>query len=418
MKKIIYLCVIFLFVLSIKIYPELLSWDDVLKEAKQNNLKLKQAELNLKETDLKLKRAKAEFYPQISLGSSINKTYRENYESDITYSYNASLSYTLFSGFSRINNLKLQIVELQISKENYRRQLSDIVSELKQGFFDLYFCQQRILLAEKILQRRQQNYELIKFKYESGREDLGNLLRVEADLLQAKYELESAKRNYEIATRKFLKTIGRETFKEIEVRIDTIPSQEIDHFLKQDIDSLISKTPEYKIKYYQLEKTKIQQKIAKSAFYPTASMSLNYGLTDTKPIPDRKNWSLSLSLRATYNLFNGFKDITDLKIANLNIKTAEIELKNTELSLQNSLYALKNNIVDLEEFLAVREKYLKALETQAEIISTKYTNGLATYYDWYQTEESYINMQKNLLNLKEELISKKIEFKKFLGETE
>ncbi|MEM4368341.1 MAG: TolC family protein, partial [Candidatus Anstonellales archaeon] len=96
----------------------------------------------------------------------------------------------------------------------------------------------------------------------------------------------------------------------------------------------------------------------------------------------------------------------------------EIELKDTKLNLQNNFYILKNNIVDLEELVAVREKYLKALETQAEIVSIKYTNGIANYYDWYQTEESYINMQKNLLNLKEELMSKKIELKKFLGDTE
>lgn len=417
MRKMIYLIVVLFLPFSV-LYSEILSWEDALKEAKQNNLKLKQAELNLEETNLKLKRAKSELYPQIFLGSSVNKTYKENYESDIIYSYNASLSYTLFSGFSRINNLKLQTIELQISQENLRRQLSDLISEIKQEFFSLYYCKQKILLAEKILKRRQQNYELIKFKYESGREDLGNLLRVEADFLYAKYELENAKRNYEITMRKFLKTIGKEIFNNIEINVDSMPAVDIKPLFTQDTETLISQTPEYKIKYYQLEKNKIQQKIIKSAFYPTASFSLNYLLTDTKPIPDKRNWSLSLALRATYNIFNGFKDLTDLKIANINIKTAEIELKDTKLNLQNNFYILKNNIVDLEELVAVREKYLKALETQAEIVSIKYTNGIANYYDWYQTEESYINMQKNLLNLKEELMSKKIELKKFLGDTE
>ncbi|MFN3551422.1 MAG: TolC family protein, partial [Endomicrobiia bacterium] len=225
-----------------------------------------------------------------------------------------------------------------------------------------------------------------------------------------------AKRDYEQKVRQLLKTIGRDGF--VELKVETtfdLDLEDVYNLFKRNIDDLILEIPEYKIKKYKVEQTKLQEKIAKSDFYPTISASVGYGLSDTEFIPNYNKWSLSIGLKANYIVFNGFKNLNDLKIVNTKIKTAEIDLYDTKLNLQNNFYLLKNEFFGLKELLTVKEKYLKALEKQSEIITIKYANGLTTYYDWYQTEESFINLQKSLLNLKKELIISEIELKKFLG---
>jgi outer membrane protein TolC len=406
------------FFISSLFSQQVVKWNDVLKEAKEKNLQLKQAEISLQQTNLKIERVKSEFYPRLNFSASSVKNYSKNFDSDIVYSYNLSLGIDLFNGFSTINNLRLQLVELLITQENFKRVYVDTVSSLKESFINLYFVQENIALAEKILQRRKQNYELVKLKYESGSEDLGSLLRVEADMLQAEYELKKLQREREVVIRQLLKILAKENFVDIKVETISELDEDIERIINQNVADVIKQTPEYKIKQYQLLETQIQAKLAKSNFYPTVSFSANYGFSDTKPIPDKDKWNLSLSLRASYNIFNGFRDITDLKIANNNIKTAEFELENTKLNLVNNFYVLQNNYIDAKELLVVREKYLQALEKQAEIVSIKYANGLATYYDWYQTEESFISMQKSLLDLKKQLILSKIDIIKFLGEIE
>jgi outer membrane protein TolC len=406
------------FFISSLFSQQVVKWDDVLKEAKEKNLQLKQTEISLQQTKLKIEKIKSEFYPRLNFSASSIKNYSKNFDSDIVYSYNLSLGIDLFNGFSTINNLRLQFVELLITQENFKRVYVDTVSSLKESFINLYFVQENIALAEKILQRRKQNYELVKLKYESGSEDLGSLLRVEADMLQAEYELKKLQREREVVIRQLLKIFAKENFVDIKVETISELDEDIEKIINQDVADVIKQTPEYKIKQYQLLETQIQAKLAKSNFYPTVSFSANYGFSDTKLIPDKDKWNLSLSLRASYNIFNGFRDITDLKIANNNIKTAEFELENTKLNLVNNFYVLQNNYIDAKELLVVREKYLQALEKQAEIVSIKYANGLATYYDWYQTEESFINMQKSLLDLKKQLILSKIDIIKFLGKIE
>ncbi len=415
MKRFLFFSIILYFLVSNLAGQQILRWEEVIKEAKQKNPQLKQAEINLKQTELKIKQAEAEFYPQVSFSFLAGKNYSKNYESDINYSYNLSLGFTLFSGFSRINNLKLQLIELQIMQENYRRIWVDLISNLRENFINLYYIQQETILARKIYERRKQNYELVKLKYESGKEDLGALLRVEADMLQSEYELRKAKREKELAVRELLRNIGRDDFLELNVEEDFTVSGDVDEILKKPIEELIKETPEYKIKQYQLTKNKLQTKIAKSNFYPNVSISASYSLSDKKIIPDPDRWNLSLGLRLSYNIFNGFKDLNDLKIANINIKTAEFDLYDTKLSLINNFYSLRNSYIDDKELLTIKEKYLQALQKQAEITTVKYVNGLSTYYDWYQTEDSFINAQKNLLSLKKELILSELRLKKFLG---
>jgi outer membrane protein TolC len=161
--------------------------------------------------------------------------------------------------------------------------------------------------------------------------------------------------------RQLLKILAKENFVDIKVETISELDEDIEKIINQDVADVIKQTPEYKTKQYQLLETQIQAKLAKSNFYPTVSFSANYGFSDTKPIPDKDRWNLSLSLKASYNIFNGFRDITDLKIANNNIKTAEFELENTKLNLINKFYVLKNTYIDAKELLVVREKYLQAL---------------------------------------------------------
>lgn len=158
-----------------------------------------------------------------------------------------------------------------------------------------------------------------------------------------------------------MKILAKENFVDIKVETISELDEDIEKIINQDVADVIKQIPEYKIKQYQLLETQIQAKLAKSNFYPTVSFSANYGFSNTKPIPDKDKWNLSLSLKASYNIFNGFRDITDLKIANNNIKTAEFELENTKLNLMNNFYVLKNNYIDAKELLVVREKYLQAL---------------------------------------------------------
>jgi len=139
------------FFISSLFSQQVVKWDDVLKEAKEKNLQLKQTEISLQQTKLKIEKIKSEFYPRLNFSASSIKNYSKNFDSDIVYSYNLSLGVDLFNGFSTINNLRIQLVELLIAQENFKRMFVNTISSLKESFINLYFVQENIALAEKIL---------------------------------------------------------------------------------------------------------------------------------------------------------------------------------------------------------------------------------------------------------------------------
>lgn len=397
------------------VYSQPLTWDDVLSEAKIKNTALKKSVETINQTKLQYRRTKTNFFPQFSAGAGTSVSDSEYSKPSNQYSYNVSGSLSLYSGLSDVNKLKIKDIELKIVEERYRRTLADMVYNLKKSFIDLLYAQELVSLTEKILQRRIQNYELLKFKYESGREDKGSLLRVEADKLQAEYDFEKSKRNLTTASAQLAKDIGRDSFDIITVTGSFIvPS--VDKNI--NIYHQVEKIPEVIISNLILQKNVLEIEVTKGNYRPEISMSGSLSLGDNKIIPESNKWNSSLSLRLSYPLYTAGRNVYDLKIANSNWQTAELDFKDTKLQVTVKLQSALNSFIDSTENLKVRKKYFEASEEQSNITSTKYINGLVSYNDWYSIEENYINAQKSLLNAKKEVKIAEIYLKNVLGVSE
>ncbi len=407
--------IIFVLISFSYLYSQQLTWEQVLSEAKEKNISLKQSYQNLEQARIQYYRTRTNFYPQAtaSAGSSISDS--PNIEPKHQYSYNISASISLYSGLSDLNRLKIRTLELKIAEQRYKRTLADMVYNLKKSFLDLLYAQELVSLSEKILQRRIQNFELVKFKYESGREDLGSLLRVEADKLQAEYDLSRAKRNLKIVSMQLAKEIGKENFDIIKVTGSFVSDLNID----KDLDYTkfqIENIPEILIAKLNLQKSILEIEVTKGNYRPEVTLSGNAGFTDNKIIPENDKWSTGLNLRLTYPLYTAKRNVYDLKIANSNKEIAELDFENTKLQIITKLQSAINNYIDSVENIKVRERYLQASEEQATIISVKYMNGLTSYNEWYSVEENYINSQKLLLNAKRDAGIAEIYLKNVLGE--
>ena len=86
MRRIFFITITTYFLILNLTAQQIFSWEEILKQAKEKNPQLKQAELNLQQVELKIEQAKAEFYPQVSFSFSSGKNYSKNYESDINLS--------------------------------------------------------------------------------------------------------------------------------------------------------------------------------------------------------------------------------------------------------------------------------------------------------------------------------------------
>jgi outer membrane protein len=404
-----WLCPIIFFTASSALC-EMVSRESVCAQTLKNNPSVIAAKLKVDNARLAYHRSLGEYLPVVSLSGSLRQSETNgNYSRDNSFGLNASLS--VFSGFETYNGVKIKSVELQSAQVSYDRAVSDAVYETLVQYVNLLWAYETAELSEKIYERRKENRDMIKLKYNSGNVDIGSLERVEADVEMAGYDLRKAKRYIETACAALLKAVGRSDGAVLE------PSEKIEIGEKEienpDFNALVKELPEFLIADFSAEGAKFQVSKTKSAWLPDISVSGGVSRSGQDWFPDVSGWNAGISI--SYALFNGGQTIADVKSAKNSAQIAQENLRDTLNSLKAKAVANYNSLADYYENVAVRERYLNASSLQAEISARKYVNGLTTYQDWYSIENDFISSQKSLLDAKKNAALEKAKWDNFLG---
>ena len=403
------------------VFAEALVWEDVLREAKEKNPRVISARQSLKSASLSYKSSFTSFLPQISASAGWSKSssitsfesFAEGGREDEEFNYGISGRLSVFSGFKNSSKLKQERAGLKQEEAKFKRTFSDMIYDLKVAFAQVLKAQNTISLSEEILKRRRENTQIVKLRYEAGREDKGAYLRSEADLYQAEYEFSKAKRNLKTQQTKLLKEMGRDEFEVTAVSgtFKVVPPEGILSF-----QELLAQSPDYLVARYGVDSAKYNLRYTKGAFYPQISFSGGTSRSGPEWPLERARWGLGLSL--SYPFFSGGKEIYNWKIAQTDKLKSEENLREVKQQILLGLEQAYSGLIDAVENVKVREKYFIASQERAKISRVKYVNGLISYQDWDAIENDFINSEKSLLDAKFNAFVASAEWKKVLGEEE
>ncbi|MDI6757509.1 MAG: TolC family protein, partial [Endomicrobiia bacterium] len=358
--------------------------------------------------------AHSTFLPQFWASASALRRASEGVETD-SYSLGISGSLSLFEGFAGVRTLALRKTDLSIAEIKYRRDVSDAVYGMRSAFVGLLWAQEQLSLSREILERRAKNSELVRLKYEAGREDKGSYLRVEADRGQAEIEVRRAERYLATAARSFLTQLGLDA--SAAKKPQTVGGFTLDIYdpnpAAPDFAALASSTPEYLESKKRLDAARLERGISHSRFWPDVSAAVSVGRSGEAFPPEDEARSASVNL--SWRFFSGGADLFNTLAARDNVLVREADFKAAFLDAALSLESAWSDYIDAMESVVVREKYLDASRSQSEIVSARYLNGLVTYQEWYQVENDFINSKKFYLLAKREAGLKEAYWKKALG---
>ena len=413
------------------VFAKALVWEDVLAEAKKKNPGIISAHQSLKSARLSYRSAFTNFLPQLSASAGWKKSssitsfesFAEGGSENEEFDYGISGRLSIFSGFKNSSKLKQERAELKREKAKFKRTVSDTVYDLKVAFAQVLRGQETISLSEEILKRRRENTQLVKLRYEAGREDKGAYLRSEADLYQAEYEFSKAKRNLKTQQMKLLKEMGRDEFEPrpsergvgeviaVSGVFKVAPPEGILSF-----QELLAENPDYLVARYGVDSSKYNLRYVRGAFYPQISFSGSTSRSGPEWPLERARWNVGLSL--SYPFFSGGKKIYDLKIARTDKVKSEENFREIKQEILFQIEQVYNGLIDAVENVKVREKYFIASQERAKISGVKYINGFISYQDWDAIENEFINSKKSLLGAKFNAFVAWAEWKKVLGKGE
>jgi len=366
-----------------------ITWKEVVSLAEKNGYALKSTAYQTEAARLGYYRSFSSYLPQLSLSASLGETTAGTLAASArSTAYGLSITQPLFTGLDNYYGSRLAKINYEYYLALQKKNTADFYLELRRAFIDLAIAHENLELLKSIRERRKNNAEMIKLRYESGREDLGALKRAEADLVDAEFALSVETRAEELAKLKLKQLISAEVDK-IEDELQAKAPENV------DFDQLLEQVPSLIMSVKQLEQAEINWQQTLSEFLPNLSLSASYRKSgsDWPPTSDSSSWTLSFS----YPFFPGGSNLVDRIMYAVKYEQAKQDFYKTKDDLRYALASFFKEYKDAVEALNSARLYLEASSLRAEIARAKYMNGLMDYDEWDRIENDYINYQKSFL---------------------
>ena len=389
-------------------------FDECVKELIANNPDLYAAREGVNVARANVLSSYSPFLPQLSAAGSANRNNQEldtGYEATTAYNAGLTANQNIFNGFqdiARLNQSRAQFTQAEI---NLQRIKSNLGANLREAFTELLFAQDFLVLDENISSRRKENVALVGMRFEAGTEDKGSLLRSQAFYSQAMLDVLESKRRINVTQRNLNKVLGRQD------GIGIAVTGAWEHIMPPpppEFQELAKTTPEYRKADAQCKIVREQIRVVRSDFFPSWSVSADYGLNDDQSfIPHNKSWSVGTSIGL--DIVNGGQTIFALRAAHAQLRSTEAQLMSAANSIFSTLEEKFTSWQNAVDRVRLQTQLLEAAETRMEIARIKYSNGLMTFQDWDYIENELITNQQNMLSTQRNAIIAQAEWEKSVG---
>ena len=392
------ICLIFFLLtacLTIQVMAEeVLTWDDCVKEAKQNHPDLISAQEKLNQARANKAITKSSFLPQISTGLSGKTSKISTKGTTDTYSYDVTSRQLLFDGFRTSYDIASAAEDIKSAQYDYEMISSNVRLRLRVAFVELLRIQDLLNITEDIANRRNKNVELVKLRYEAGREHKGSLLTAQANLAQAEFEVAQAKRNSSLARRRLTKELGRMKLAPIRAKGDF--EVKYSDRGRLDFERLAESTPFLQELIAKKEAVRFGLKSAKANFFPEVYATTSAGLTDSRWPPHKDEWSVGVSM--SLPIFEGGSRIAEVSKTKAALNQAQADERSGRdgviLTLEETWKELQDAIDEVE----VQQKFLEAAQERAKITQAQYSTGLISFDNWTIIEDDLVKAKKSFLD--------------------
>ena len=330
---------------------------------------------------------------------------------DESYSYGFSASQPLFS--------PALPAAARSAEASYRKAQTDfalvrasLLYDLKIAFSDLENARETLKLSGETLKRRAENVEIIRIKYEAGRENKAALLETRSVYKTAVWQDENYKKDLRLIERRLNRLLARPPM--AAVLVAALPAAPAP---PEDFGSYavrLERHPALRSAWAALDASQAAVDRSESGFLPEADASGKYtwGGSDW---PDRKkSWSAGISV--SLPLFTGGKLTADLESARADTMRSEAALKDARDEVYITAEDAFLSWRQAWSFMDVVKASLDSASARAWLLRKQYLAGAASYFEWRNVEDQLITVENQLLSAKRGLAASHAAFVKSLGE--
>ncbi|MBU2060934.1 MAG: TolC family protein [Bacteroidetes bacterium] len=384
---------------------EMLSLEDAVKIALENNYEIKIAKNDLKINQTNVSAGNAGMLPTAAATISQNNnlqnlsqtrsdgttTSLDNGKSN-SLNYGVGLGWTIFDGFKMFAK-KEQLEQLEkLGETQLKLTIITKISDVQAAYFDLVQQQQQLSALDTTIVISNQRVSLAKSRFTIGKASKLEVLNAQVDINTDKVALLRQQELYQNSKIALNQILARDT--QIDFRVD-------DHFeIENRLDFAELKALAEK-QNPQIESLIIARKVAelelkqiKGGRYPTIAVNTGYNFSRNESSLGFTTQSsargLNFGFSASLNLFDGFAQRRNEKIAGLQIDNATLQIDQQSLALESQLATAYQTYLTNLELIVLEETNEGIAKQNLDITLDKFRIGTITTIEFRTAQLNYV----------------------------
>lgn len=409
---------------------EVLTIEEAMKIALENNFEIKIAKNNtvISETNVTvgnagmLPTATANVVDNNSIMNSSQTrqdgtTTQLNNAKNNSLTYGVSLGWTVFDGMKMFAKLD-QLKELQkLGDAELKRTVLMKIGQVNSAYYDLVQQQQQLSALDTTIVISKQRLTLAQNRFSIGKASKLEVLNAQVDLNSDQVALLRQKESYANAKILLNQYLARDPKIDFKVTDEVTVDNKL---VLVDLMELAQKqNPTLEAQVINKRIAELQLKQVKADRYPVLRLTTGYNFSESESslgfTSATSSRGLNYGFNASMNIFDGFNQHRNEKVAKLQIENTQIAIDqqnmilNTQLSTAYQTYLTNLELIDLEEDNEAIAKQ------NLDITLDKFRIGTITTLDFRTAQLNYVNAKVRYSNAQYEAKLSEIALKELAG---
>ena len=314
--------------------------------------------------------------------------------------YGVGLDWTVFDGmrmFARLDQLK----ELQkLGEAQLKLTVVTRISDVNAAYYNLVQQQQQLAALDTTIVISNQRLTLAQNRFTIGKASKLEVLNAQVDLNTDQVALLRQKELY--ANSKIL--LNQLMARDVATDFKVINELEVDALLLlPELKALAEKqNPQLEAQIINKRVAELELKQIKAARYPTVRVNTAYNFSESQSslgfVAQSQSRGLNYGFSASLNLFDGFAQNRNEKIAKIQIENSKLNIDQQSLALSAQLATSYQTYVTNLKLIALEEKNEAIAKQNLNITLDKFRIGTITTLEFRTAQLNYVNAKVRYSN--------------------
>lgn len=392
---------------------EVLTLESAVKIALENNYEIKIATNNLTIQKTNVAIGNAGMLPNVTANvldnNSIQNSSQTRQDGTVNeldnaknnnLTYGIGLDWTIFDGlrmFARMDQLK----ELQkLGEAQLKLTLITRISDVNAAYYDLVQQQQQLAALDTTIVISNQRLTLAQNRFTIGKASKLEVLNAQVDLNTDQVALLRQKELY--ANSKIL--LNQLMAREVSTDFKVIDVLEVDSLLLlPELKALAEKqNPQLEAQIINKKVAELELKQIKATRYPTIRVNTAYNFSESQSslgfVTQSQSRGFNYGFSASLNLFDGFAQNRNEKIAKILIENSKLSIDQQNLALNSQLSTSYQTYLTNLELIGLEEKNESIAKQNLNITLDKFRIGTITTLEFRTAQLNYVNAKVRYSN--------------------